>query len=317
MLAGILAGLTWAIDTVILGVALSMTPFTSTAQAAFLAPFVSTFLHDFFAALTATIYNGARGKLPDVWKALKSKSGRGIVIAAIIGAPVGMTGYVMAVNYMGASVGAVATAIFPAIGAVLAVIFLKEKMQWYRWVFLVVTLIGVYGLSYSPDVSVTNFGLGILGAAMCAVGWGVEAVIAAKCMQDVAVIDEYAIQIRESTSAIVYAVILLPILHGWPFIVSLFNPSNGMLIPLIAIAGALGCVSYMLYYKAITQIGASKSMALNITYAAWSIVFTVLILHDTSVLTPVTIGCAIIVIVCGILAAADFKDLFGKSKGQF
>lgn len=240
MLAGILAGLTWAIDTVILGVALSMTPFTSTAQAAFLAPFVSTFLHDFFAALTATIYNGVRGKLSDVWKAPKSKSGRGIVIAAIIGAPVGMTGYVMAVNYMGASVGAVATAIFPAIGAVLAVIFLKEKMQWYRWVFLVVALIGVYGLSYSSDVSVTNFGLGILGAAMCAIGWGVEAVIAAKCMQDVAVIDGYAIQIRESTSAIVYAVILLPILRGWPFTVSLFNPLNGMLIPLIAIAGALG-----------------------------------------------------------------------------
>ena len=181
MLAGILAGLTWAIDTVILGVALSMTSFTSTAQAAVLAPFVSTFLHDFFAALTATIYNGVRGKLPDVWKALKSKSGRGIVIAAIIGAPVGMTGYVMAVNYMGASVGAVATAIFPAIGAVLAVIFLKEKMQWYRWVFLVVTLIGVYGLSYSPDVSVTNFGLGILGAAMC-LGVGLYAPCMALCV---------------------------------------------------------------------------------------------------------------------------------------
>lgn len=312
MLCGVLAGLTWAIDTVILGVALSMTPFVSTTQATFLAPFVSTFLHDLFAALTATVFNGVRGKLPDVWRALKTKSGRGIVIAAVIGAPVGMTGYVMAVNYMGASVGAVATAIFPAIGAVLAVIFLKEKMQWYRWIFLIATLLGVYGLSYSPDIEIKNFGLGIVGAAMCAIGWGVEAVIAAKCMQDVAVKDEYAIQIRESTSAIVYAVILLPVLRGWGFTVSLFNLANGMLIPLIAIAGALGCISYMFYYKAITQIGASKSMALNITYAAWAIVFTVVILHDTSVLKPVTIICSVIVIVCGILSAADFKDLFGK-----
>lgn len=174
MLCGILAGLTWAIDTVILGVALSMTPFVSTMQAAFLAPFVSTFIHDLFAALTATVFNGVRGKLPDVWRALKTKSGRGIVIAAVIGAPVGMTGYVMAVNYMGASVGAVATAIFPAIGAVLAVIFLKEKMQWYRWIFLVATLLGVYGLSYSPDMEIKNFGLGVLGAAMCAIGWKME-----------------------------------------------------------------------------------------------------------------------------------------------
>lgn len=314
MLCGILAGLTWAIDTVILGVALSMTPFVNSTQAAFLAPFVSTFLHDLFAALTATVFNGVRGKLPDVWRALRTRSGRGIVVAAVISAPVGMTGYVMAVNYMGASVGAVATAIFPAIGAVLAVIFLKEKMQWYRWIFLIATLLGVYGLSYSPDMEIKNFGLGIVGAVMCAVGWGVEAVIAAKCMQDVAVKDEYAIQIRESTSAVVYAVILLPILRGWSFTISLFNPANGMLIPLIAIAGILGCVSYMFYYKAIAQIGASKSMALNITYAAWAILFTVVILRDTSVLTPVTIGCAIVVIVCGILAAADFKELFSKSQ---
>lgn len=55
-------------------------------------------------------------------------------------------------------------------------------------------------------------------------------------------------------------------------------------------------------------------MALNVTYAAWAILFTVLILRDTSVLTPVTIACALVVIVCGIFAAADFKDLFSRKK---
>lgn len=45
---GILAGITWALETVILGIALAMTPFVSTEQAIFLAPFVSTFIHDFF-----------------------------------------------------------------------------------------------------------------------------------------------------------------------------------------------------------------------------------------------------------------------------
>ena len=39
-----------------------------------------------------------------------------------------MTGYVLSVANMGASIGAVASAIFPAIGAVLAYIFLKEKI---------------------------------------------------------------------------------------------------------------------------------------------------------------------------------------------
>ena len=136
MIYGILAGVTWALETIILGVALAMTPFVSTEQAVFLAPFVSTFLHDSCSAIWATIYNGVRGNLKNVWKAFKTKSGKFVVLAAVIGGPIGMTGYVMAVNYMGASIGAVASAIFPAIGAVLAYIFLKEKMQWYRWILL-------------------------------------------------------------------------------------------------------------------------------------------------------------------------------------
>ena len=83
-------------------------------------------------------------------------------------------------------------------------------------------------------------------------------------------------------------------------------------LPTIAIAGIFATISYLFYYKAIARIGASKAMALNVTYSAWAIVFTVLILRDTSVLTPLTIACAVVVLVCGIFAAADFKEIFKK-----
>ena len=190
---GILAGITWALETVVLGIALAMTPFVSTEQAVFLAPFVSTFLHDACSAIWAAIYNGLRGNMSHVWKALCTKSGKFVVVASVIGGPVGMTGYVLAVSYMGASIGAVASAIFPAIGAALAYFFLKEKMQWYRWIFLLITLLGVYGLSWSPELEMSNFALGVAGALMCAFGWGIEAVILAKCLQDAEVKDEYAL----------------------------------------------------------------------------------------------------------------------------
>lgn len=314
MFCGIIAGVAWALETVILGIALSMTPFVSTEQAIFLAPFVSTFIHDAFSAIWAAIYNGARGNLKKVWHAaFGTKGGKFVMLAAVIGGPVGMTGYVLAINYMGASIGAVASAIFPAIGAILAYFFLKEKMQWYRWVFLFATLLGVYGLSYSPEVQIKDFWLGIIGALMCAFGWGIEAVILAKCMQDPEVKDEYALQIRQTTSAIVYGAVLLPILHGWGFTISLFS-GTGWLLPVIALAAFFATLSYLCYYKAISQIGASKAMALNVTYAAWAIVFTVLILGDTSVLTPQTILYSLVVLVFGVLAAADFKELFSKKK---
>lgn len=323
MVAGVLAGLTWALETIILGIALAMSPFCTTEEAIFLAPFVSTFLHDAFSAIWATAYNGVRGKLPNVWKAFKTKSGKFVVLAAVIGGPIGMTGYVMAVNYMGASIGAVASAIFPAIGAVLAYIFLKEKMKWYQWIFLVFTILGVYGLSYSPELDIKNFGLGILGAAMCSFGWGIEAVILAKSLTDPEVTDEYALQIRQTTSAITYGIILLPaislikglgIAGAWKFAGGLFASEARWLIPTIAIAAFFATVSYLFYYKAISQIGASKSMALNVTYSAWAIVFTAIMTRTLPGLAVVL--CAIVVLVCGIFAAADFKDIFKKKSAE-
>ena len=311
MIAGIIAGITWAEETIILGIALAMSPFTSTEQAVLLAPFASTFLHDAFSAIFACIYNGVRGNLPGLVKALKTRSGKFVALAAVIGGPVGMTGYVLSVANMGASIGAVASAIFPAIGAVLAYFLLKEKMSWYRWVFLILSLIGVYGLSYSPEINITNFWLGFAGTLMCAFGWGIEAVIIAKSVQDEAVTDEIALQIRQTTSAIVYGVIILPIMKGWGFTFSLFS-GTGWLIPTIAIAAFFATVSYLFYYKAISQIGASKSMALNITYSAWAVVFSVIFLGDHSLLNPVTVLCTIVVLVFGILAGADYKDLVKK-----
>lgn len=311
MYAGIIAGITWAMETIVLGIALAMTPFVSSEQAVILAPFASTFLHDAFSALWACIYNGVRGNLSNVVKALKTKSGKFVAVAAIIGGPVGMTGYVLSVANMGASIGAVASAIFPAIGAVLAYIFLREKMAWYRWVFLILCLIGVYGLSYSPDISIKNFWLGFLGTLMCAFGWGIEAVIIAKCVQDDAVTDEIALQIRQTTSAIVYGIVVLPIMKGWGFTVRLFN-NTSWLIPTIALAALFATVSYLFYYKAISQIGASKAMALNITYSAWAVVISIVLMKDYSLLNPVTIMCTIAVLTFGILAGADYKELIAK-----
>lgn len=321
MFAGIIAGITWAIETIVLGYALGMSPFFTNEQAIFLAPFVSTFLHDAFSAIWATIYNAIKGNSKNVWKAFKTKSGKFVVLAAVIGGPVGMTGYVMAVNYMGASIGAVASAVFPAIGAVLAFIFLKEKMKWYQWLFLLATLLGVYGLYYSPEMAVSNYVLGIIGAILCSFGWGIEAVILAKSLTDPEVTDEYALQIRQTTSALTYGVILLPaislikgwgIADSWKFSVSLFTSDAAWLIPTIAAAGLAATVSYLFYYKAISKIGASKAMGLNVSYGAWALIFTSII--SLTMPSTIAIVCTVVVLLCSIFAAADFKEIFKKGE---
>ncbi len=312
MLFGFLAGITWALETVTLGIALETSPFISTEQAVFLAPFVGTFLHDLFSAFWMLLFNGVRGELPRVVSAWRSKAGRLVMLAAVIGGPVGMTGYVLAIHAMGSSVGAVASAAYPAVGAVLAFLFLKEKMPWYRWVFLLLTLGGVYGLSYSPSIEGGNFLLGLLGVLMCSFGWGSEAVILARCLRDAQIRNTYALQIRQTTSAIVYGAVLLPILKGWGFTAKLFTSHTGLLLPILALAALFATTSYLCYYRSIARIGASKSMALNVTYAAWALVFTSIVKQDTSVFTPLTVVCTAVVLVCGILAAADPKQVFHR-----
>lgn len=314
MLTGIIAGITWALETVVLGLALSMSPLVSTEQAIFLAPFISTFLHDACSGLFLLIYNVIRGKAKELMGVFKSSSLKWLILASAIGGPIGMTGYALAVNYMGASVGAVASAVYPAIGTVLAYFFLKESVKWYQWIFLACTLLGVYGLSYSPSLHVENFWLGLLGAFMCAFGWGIEAVILAKCLKDPTIKNEYALNIRQVTSALIYGLLIIPVLGGWGFTLDLFTSPTGMLLPTIAIAALCATVSYLFYYKTIAKVGASKAMALNITYTAWAIAFTVIILKDFSVLNPFTLFCAAVVVVCGIFAATDMKTLFAKRK---
>lgn len=328
MFAGIIAGVTWALETIVITIAMGMSPLNLEGpEAVLVATLVATFLHDACSAVWATIYNGVRGKLPNVWRAFKTKSGKFVVLAAAIGGPIGMTGYLLTVNNLGASIGAVASAVFPAIGAVLAFIFLREKMKWYQWVFLLFTLAGVYGLSYSPEIQVENFVLGVVGALMCSFGWGIEAVILAKSLTDPEVTDEYALQIRQTTSAVVYGAVLLPVFtffgvtetKGWNLVIDVFTTNSGWLIPTIVLAAFFATVSYLFYYKAIAQIGASKAMVLNVTYVAWTLVISLVLslfgIVERPTVTPLVIICTLVVLVCGIFAAANFKDLFGK-KGE-
>ena len=302
---GLGAAITWAFDTVILSIALMSTTFFATEQAIALASFTSTFLHDGTSAVLMWIYNGFRRKLRKTWQLFRTKAGKLVVVAAVIGAPLGMTGYVVAINNIGAAYATAITAFFPAYGALLAHFFLKEEMRAYNWVGLVVCLVAVAVLGFNPDETVPgNWALGVAG-------WGTEAVIIAYALRFGDADDECCLQIRQTTSALVYAIILMPLLGGWGCTIDAFlSPA----MPIIALAALLGTVSYLCYYKAIDTIGAAKAMALNISYSGWAIPIGFLLLG--TIPTPTGIVCALVIIVGAIVAATDVRELFGRSKTE-
>lgn len=308
---GLTSGILWGLDTVILGIALSMVPFIGTAEVVAFAAIASSFLHDAFCAAWLFLYMAVRGRLGDTLAALKTRSGKVVVLGALLGGPIGMTGYVVAINNIGAAYTAIISAFYPAFGAFLAFVVLKERMDAKHFAALVVALLGVMAMGWmSADGEAGgNAALGLAGAAACVVGWGSEAVLCGWGMRDDAVDNETALQIRETTSALAYAVAVLPAFGAWAFTAEAI-PS--LATGVVGMAGLAGAVSYLFYYKAIATIGAARGMALNISYSVWAVLFGALLLG--AVPTVPEAVCCLVILGGTVLAAADWGELFGRGR---
>ena len=306
---GLFSGILWGLDTVVLGIALSMSPYIGTTEAIAFAAIASSFLHDAGCAIWLMIYMGAKRRLKDTLAALKTRSGKVVMLGALLGGPIGMTGYVIAINNIGAAYTAIISAFYPALGAFLSFVLLKEKMDGKQIASLVAALVGVMAMGYisAGDSEMGNATLGLVGAVLAVIGWGSEAVLCAWGMRDDAVDNETALQIRETTSALVYGIVVLPLFGAWGFTAS---AAPSLATGVIALSALAGTASYLFYYKGISVIGAAKAMALNISYSAWAVVFG-FVLQGT-VPTPATVFFCVLILAGTVLAASDWSELFGR-----
>ena len=148
---GLTSGVLWGLDTVILGIALTMSPYIGTLEAFAFAAIASSALHDIFCAIWLAIYMGVRGRLKDTWAALRTRSGKVVVLGALLGGPIGMTGYVIAINNIGAGYTAIISAFYPAVGAILSFIILKERMNAKQLIAFACALGGIVATHDNED----------------------------------------------------------------------------------------------------------------------------------------------------------------------
>ncbi len=308
---GLFSGILWGLDTVVLGIALSMSPYIGTAEAIAFAAIASSFLHDACSAIWLMLYMGAKRRLKDTLAALKTRSGKVVMLGALLGGPIGMTGYVIAINNIGAAYTAIISAFYPALGAFLSFVLLKERMDAKQIAALVAALVGVMAMGYisAGDSEMGNATLGLIGAVLAVVGWGSEAVLCAWGMRDDAVDNETALQIRETTSALVYGIVVLPLFGAWGFAAS---AAPSLATGVIALSALAGTASYLFYYKGISVIGAAKAMALNISYSAWAVVFGFVL--QGVVPTPAMVFFCVLILAGTVLAASDWNELFGRKE---
>ncbi len=302
-----LSGACWGLDGVILGGALAAAPLA--AAAALLAPLVAAALHDALAAGWMTAFIAATGRLRRLPRSLATRQGLILCAAAVIGGPVAMSGYLFGIKYAGAAYALALSATYPAVGALLSRLFLREYVTRRGWLGIVVTIAGaVIVTSTPPSGGASHFYLGMACAAVATFGWGVEGVLAIHAMKVVEPV--IAGTLRMATSAVVYLVVVLPFVGGLRLLATVLAGAGFWVV--LAAAGA-GAAAYLAYYAANHLVGASRAMPINSLYAVWAIVFSVVLtgMHPTLQLVVgvgVTFGGALLVVSGAPRTGADLAE---------
>ncbi|MBF0315435.1 MAG: DMT family transporter [Oligoflexia bacterium] len=309
LLYGALSGAFWGLDGVLLGIAMTMLPFTSPELAIYVAPLVGACLHDGLAALWLSLLNLSTGRGREIFRSLMTKPGLIVCFAALLGGPLAMSGYLLGIQFAGTAYTLSITAIYPALGTIFAMIFLKERVSLRAWIGIITCIIGSFVVGYTPPEGGVSphFYMGILFALIPTIGWSLEGVISTYVMD---LLDpSIAINIRQATSFVVYLLAVMPLIGGLIVFKSALLATSGAVILLTALVGS---ISYLFWYKAMNMTGVARAMCLNITYALWGIVFGYF-LTDLK-LTPTLIIGAIIITIGALLVVANPKELLNLRK---
>lgn len=280
LILGIIVGLAWGLDTVLMGKVGGSSIFSSFE----LSPLVSAFFHDSFCFVWIALVLLFGKQLKPVFGLFKTKKGRAVALAALVGAPIGMSAYLLAIKYATAPYASSISVIYPGIGAILSYFILKEKLSIRAMIGIAVSLFGSFMLGFNPSANVpATFLMGIGFALVAVLGWALEGVIVGFAMKHIKGEDhiqptpQQFLALRYLVSMLSYGVVVLPLIGGYGVAAEVVT--SGTVVAYAGIA-ILGATTYLCWYKAVDLIGAAMGTALNSTAALWSIVFSAILFGD-------------------------------------
>ena len=293
---GVLVGFAWGLDTVLMGMVSSNSTILSNASSG--TSLVTAFLHDFFCFLWLILAMLCMKQLKQTFQLLKTKKGKAACLAAFIGAPIGMSGFVLGIKYAAPAYASAISVVYPGVGAILAYFILKEKINKKAVAGIAISILGSVALGYSKvDINAyPQFYLGIAFTGLAVFGWAFEGVILGYAMkkikdeENIIATPQQFLTLRYLTSATVYGLIIMPLVGGYQTIALL---SSTTIFSFVGIA-ILGAITYLSWYKAVDYVGAGMGTALNSTATFWALIFSWLILGKP--ITPYLAICAAIII---------------------
>lgn len=230
-------------------------------------------INDTCSAFWAVGNSMVKGKFKDFLRCLKTKPGRMIIIAALIGGPIAGTAYVVALQMAGPIIVPI-SALCPAIAAILGKILYKQEITKRMTLGILICIsatfiIGSTGFSSGEFSGTVILGIGI--AIIAALAWGFEGCVAgyASTMVD----SEIGICIRQLSSGIANLFIVVPMMG---LLAGGFEVSNNLVIQAFTsgeamiwfvVSGLLTFLTFMTWYKGNSMCGAGLGTACNGTYS--------------------------------------------------
>ena len=233
LLLGILVGIAWGLDGVLMGRLGLNSIFTDSAYAfskgisekSFLySPLVTAFFHESFCFLWVAVVLLYHKQLKQVFKLLfTTKKGKATAIAALVGSPIGMSAYLLAIKYATAPYASSISVVYPGVGAILSYLILKERLSLRAVTGIAISLTGSFMLGFRPTGDIPDtFLKGILFAVIAVFGWASEGVIIGFVMKyskgedHVEATPQQCLCLRYFISMIAYALVVLPAIQGYP-----------------------------------------------------------------------------------------------------
>lgn len=231
---------------------------------------------EFLGGVFTLIWNVARGlPLAEVGRNWNVKSGRMIILSAILAGPVGTACSVIAISMCGSTYANCIIGLAPVVTAILSIFMLKEKLSGRAWIGIIVSIIGALVACAGHPESVSNFALGIAIACVCPVAFALEGIISTHGVDvtDPMLSCPMYRMIASGIIEVVLCIIICAVTGHIGWIGALFSAmfSTPLCLIFMLCTAVAMFIQYNTAYCSFNYCGAAKSEAILWTGTFWTI----------------------------------------------
>lgn len=213
------------------------------------------------------------------FKKLNWRGWGALIFVSLGGSALATIFFTQSFHYLNPSVAILLQKIQPLIAILLAVIFLKEKLNRQFWLWAVIALVGAYVVTF-PNLSVSGFslaggGMGVIMALLAAFFWGGSTVMGRYLLSELSF---KAVTALRFLSALVF-LFVIQLYYGRLNEITSASGKDWLYIFIIAIIA--GLVSLFIYYRGLKFTTASVATIAELTFPMTAVVINWIFLEAT------------------------------------